>query len=60
MQASQWTTDIIVITAVLALACALLGYFAAALRQAGNSVCWRPSLSRPSRLKQLHWQAAQR
>jgi len=33
MQASQWTTDIIVITAVLALACALLGYFAAALRQ---------------------------
>lgn len=33
MQASQWTTDIIVITVVLALACALLGYFAAALRQ---------------------------
>ncbi|MDT4825119.1 Chromosome partition protein Smc [compost metagenome] len=33
MQASQWTTDIIVITAVLVLACALLGYFAAALRQ---------------------------
>lgn len=33
MQASQWTTDIIVITAVLALACALLGYFLAALRQ---------------------------
>jgi DNA recombination protein RmuC len=33
MQASQWTTDIIVITAVLALASALLGYFAAALRQ---------------------------
>lgn len=33
MQASQWTTDIIVITAVLALACALLGYFFAALRQ---------------------------
>lgn len=33
MQASQWTTDIIVITAVLALACALLGYFFSALRQ---------------------------
>ncbi len=33
MQASQWTTDIIVITAVLALAGVLLGYFAAALRQ---------------------------
>ncbi|NWB97133.1 DNA recombination protein RmuC [Pseudomonas gingeri] len=33
MQASQWTTDIIVITAVLALGSALLGYFAAALRQ---------------------------
>lgn len=33
MQASLWTTDIIVITAVLALASALLGYFAAALRQ---------------------------
>lgn len=33
MQASQWITDIIVITVVLALACALLGYFAAALRQ---------------------------
>ncbi|MGV8863196.1 MAG: DNA recombination protein RmuC [Pseudomonas sp.] len=33
MQASQWTTDIIVITAVLAFASALLGYFAAALRQ---------------------------
>lgn len=33
MQASQWTTDIIVITAVLALASALLGYFGTALRQ---------------------------
>lgn len=33
MQASQWTIDIIAITAVLALACALLGYFFAALRQ---------------------------
>ncbi|WP_454875633.1 DNA recombination protein RmuC [Pseudomonas farris] len=33
MQASLWTTDIIVITAVLVLASALLGYFAAALRQ---------------------------
>ncbi|MBD8614232.1 DNA recombination protein RmuC [Pseudomonas putida] len=33
MQASQWTTDIIVITAVLTVAFALLGYFAAALRQ---------------------------
>lgn len=33
MQASQWTTDIVVITAVLALACTLLGYFAATLRQ---------------------------
>lgn len=33
MQASQWTTEIIGITAVLALAFALLGYFAAALRQ---------------------------
>lgn len=33
MQASQWTTDIIVITTVLAVASALLGYFAAALRQ---------------------------
>lgn len=33
MQASQWTTDIIVITAVLAVASALIGYFAAALRQ---------------------------
>ncbi|WP_222127502.1 DNA recombination protein RmuC [Pseudomonas oryzihabitans] len=33
MQASQWTTDIIVITAVFALAGVLLGYFAAALRQ---------------------------
>lgn len=33
MQASQWTIDIIAITAVLALACALLGYFFSALRQ---------------------------
>ncbi|WPC04714.1 DNA recombination protein RmuC [Pseudomonas benzenivorans] len=33
MQASQWTTDIFVITAVLALACTLLGYFFSALRQ---------------------------
>lgn len=33
MQASQWTTDIIVISTVLAVASALLGYFAAALRQ---------------------------
>ncbi|MFU6055929.1 DNA recombination protein RmuC [Pseudomonas aeruginosa] len=33
MQASQWTTDIIVITAVIALACALLGYCVTALRQ---------------------------
>lgn len=33
MQASQWTTDIIVITTVLAVVSALLGYFAAALRQ---------------------------
>ncbi|WP_440058554.1 DNA recombination protein RmuC [Pseudomonas fragariae (ex Marin et al. 2024)] len=33
MQSSQWTTDIIVITTVLAVASALLGYFAAALRQ---------------------------
>lgn len=33
MKASQWTTDIIVITTVLAVASALLGYFAAALRQ---------------------------
>jgi DNA recombination protein RmuC len=33
MQASQWTTDIIVITVVLAVASALIGYFAAALRQ---------------------------
>ena len=33
MQASQWTTDIIVITTVLAVASALLGYFVAALRQ---------------------------
>lgn len=33
MQASQWTTDIIVITTVLVVASALLGYFAAALRQ---------------------------
>lgn len=33
MQAGQWTIDIIVITAVLALAGVLLGYFAAALRQ---------------------------
>lgn len=33
MQASQWTTDIIIITTVLAVASALLGYFAAALRQ---------------------------
>ncbi|MDR6179816.1 DNA recombination protein RmuC [Pseudomonas sp. SORGH_AS 211] len=33
MQASQWTTEIIVITAVLALTGVLLGYFAAALRQ---------------------------
>lgn len=32
MQASQWTTEIIVITVVLALAGALLGYFIAALR----------------------------
>lgn len=32
MQASQWTIDIIAITALLALACALLGYFIAALR----------------------------
>ncbi|MBP1119561.1 DNA recombination protein RmuC [Pseudomonas sp. PvP028] len=33
MQSSQWTTDIVVITTVLAVASALLGYFAAALRQ---------------------------
>ncbi|MDO7919816.1 DNA recombination protein RmuC, partial [Pseudomonas aeruginosa] len=33
MQASQWTTEIIVITAILALVCVLLGYFTAALRQ---------------------------
>ncbi|WP_433784722.1 DNA recombination protein RmuC [Pseudomonas frederiksbergensis] len=33
MQASQWTTDVVVISAVLALACALIGYFVAALRQ---------------------------
>lgn len=33
MQASQWTTDIIAITTVLTVASALLGYFAAALRQ---------------------------
>ena len=33
MQASHWTTEIIVITAVLALGSALLGYFVAALRQ---------------------------
>ena len=33
MQASQWTTDIIVISTVLAVASALLGYFVAALRQ---------------------------
>lgn len=33
MQASQWTTEIIVITVMLALACALLGYFAAALQR---------------------------
>lgn len=33
MQASQWTTEIIVICAVLALACAVIGYFVAALRQ---------------------------
>ena len=33
MQASQWTTDIIVITAVIAVACALIGFFASALRQ---------------------------
>ncbi|UJJ31825.1 DNA recombination protein RmuC [Halopseudomonas maritima] len=33
MQASQWTTDIIVITAVIAAACALVGFFASALRQ---------------------------
>ena len=32
MQASQWTTEIILITVVLALAGALLGYFIAALR----------------------------
>ena len=33
MQASQWTTDIIVITAVIAVACVLIGFFASALRQ---------------------------
>jgi DNA recombination protein RmuC len=33
MQASQWTTEIILICAVLALACAVIGYFVAALRQ---------------------------
>lgn len=33
MEASQWTTEIIVITAVLALICALLGYLVATLRQ---------------------------
>lgn len=33
MQASQWTTDIIVITAVIAVACVLVGFFASALRQ---------------------------
>jgi len=33
MQASQWTTEIIVICAVLALACAVIGYFVAAVRQ---------------------------
>jgi DNA recombination protein RmuC len=33
MQASQWTTEIIVICGVLAIATALIGYFIAALRQ---------------------------
>lgn len=33
MQASQWTTEIIVICAVLSLACAVIGYFVAAVRQ---------------------------
>ncbi|UXB37152.1 DNA recombination protein RmuC [Stenotrophomonas maltophilia] len=33
MEASQWTTDIIVITFVLALICTLLGYLVATLRQ---------------------------
>ena len=33
MPTSQWTTEIIVICAVLALACAVIGYFVAALRQ---------------------------
>ncbi len=33
MEASQWTTDVIVITAVLALICVLLGYLVATLRQ---------------------------
>ncbi|ACF50740.1 DNA recombination protein RmuC [Stenotrophomonas maltophilia] len=33
MEATQWTTDVIVITAVLALICALLGYLVATLRQ---------------------------
>ncbi len=33
MEASQWTVDVIVITAVIALICALLGYLVATLRQ---------------------------
>ncbi|SHJ68696.1 DNA recombination protein RmuC [Pseudomonas luteola] len=33
MQASQWTTDIIIISAVLAFACAVIAYFVSAQRQ---------------------------
>lgn len=33
MQASQWTTDIIIISAVLAFACAVIAYFISAQRQ---------------------------
>jgi len=36
MQASQWSTDTIVMAAVIAFACVLVGFFASALRQRGH------------------------
>ena len=35
MQISQWTTEIIVISVIIAVACCVIGYFVAALRH-GN------------------------
>lgn len=36
MQVSQWTTDIIIISIIIAAACAVIGYFVSALRHGGR------------------------